>query len=75
MAVTCLGVGGANGAGGHRLLGLRDAMDPQRRVSSPILGTAYGDSQRKWGLVQVAPRKTSWKTGEMGIHGAERPRL
>lgn len=36
-----------------------------RRAGHPTLGTAYGDSQGKWGLVQVAP-KDRWKAGEMG---------
>lgn len=50
--------------------GLRGTMGSQSRASNPTLGAAYGDSRRKWRLVQVAPND-KWKAGEMGVRGAE----
>lgn len=37
-------------------------MDSQRRVSSPILGTAW-----RWGLVQVGPERQVGRLGRWGF--------
>lgn len=60
MTVTCPGVGERTEPGTHRLRGLRDAMDSQRRVS--ILGTP----KRRWGLVQVGPQRQVGRLGRWG---------